>query len=156
MMTLISRWFEPTVPDHDYGHAHYLVLALLLVAGTWLRFWGLGNVGLHGDEETMAMPAMAILHSGHPVLPSGMIYPRAPLQLYLMAGSVWIFGESEWAFRFPSAVFGSIAGLACFFMGRRFLSPALNLAFVATMTFLPGLIEFSQTARMYVFLITCL
>jgi hypothetical protein len=131
------------------------VLVLLLIVGAWLRFWGLGNVGLHGDEETMAMPAMAILEVGQPVLPSGMIYARAPLHTYMMAGSAWLFGESEWALRFPSAVVGSLMGLAAFFMGRRFLPPAFNLAFVATIAMLPAMIEISQTARMYVFFVTC-
>jgi hypothetical protein len=32
MMTLLSRWFEPTAPAQDYGRAHYVILLLLLVA----------------------------------------------------------------------------------------------------------------------------
>jgi 4-amino-4-deoxy-L-arabinose transferase-like glycosyltransferase len=156
MMTWISRWFSQATASKDYRSSDYLVLWLILAAGVVLRFWGLGNIGLHGDEETMAMPAMAILDTGHPHLPSGMYYARALLNIYLMSGSVWLFGESEWAFRLPSVIVGSFAGLAAFFMGRRFLSPQLNLAFVATITLLPGMIEVSQTARMYVFLVTCL
>lgn len=156
MLALISRWFEPVQPSQDYRRSDYIVLWLILAVGVFLRFWGLGNVGLHGDEETMAMPAMAILETGHPYLPGGMYYSRALVNIYLMSGSVWIFGESEWALRLPSAIVGSLTGLAAFFMGRRFLSPQFNLAFVATITLLPGMIEVSQTARMYVFLVTCL
>lgn len=156
MMTLIDRWFGRVSESQEYQSSDYFVLWCVLAAGVFFRFWGLGNVGLHGDEETMAMPAMAILEQGQPLLPSGMYYARAQLNLYLMSGSVWLFGESEWSFRLPSAIVGSLAGLAAFFMGRRFLSPQFNLAFVATMSFLPGLIEVSQTARMYVFLVTCL
>ena len=78
----------PTYRDSitfDYSGFDYLLLACILVLGTILRFWGLGNVGLHGDEETMAMPALQILESGSPLLPSGMLYPRAVSQLYLIA-----------------------------------------------------------------------
>ena len=156
MMTLIAHWFAQTTASQDYQRSDYVVLCLILAVGIFLRFWGLGNVGLHGDEETMAMPAMAILETGHPYLPSGMYYPRALLNIYLMSGSVWIFGESEWAFRLPSAIVGSLTGLAAFFMGRRFLSPQFNIAFVATITLLPGMIVISQTARMYVFFVTCM
>lgn len=156
MIELVVKWFEPVSTSREYSREQYLFLLVLLTVGAVLRFWGLGNVGLHGDEETMAMPAMAILESGRAVLPSGMFYPRALVQIYLMSGAVWLFGESEWAFRLPSAILGSFTGLAAFFMGRRFLSPNFNLAFAATVTFLPSMIEISQTARMYVFFVTCI
>lgn len=155
MFALLNRWFEPADAPQNLYRSDYLALGGILVIGAILRFWGLENVGLHGDEETMAMPAMSILDNGQPLLPSGMYYARALLQIYLMSGSVWLFGESEWALRLPSAIIGSLTGLAAFFMGRRFLSPQFNLVFVATITLLPSMIEISQTARMYVFFVTC-
>ena len=154
MLGFLGRFLVPVSVDQHYSKNQYAFLAVILAIGTWLRFWGLDNVGLHGDEETMAMPTMAILDGGLPYLPSGMFYSRALAQLYLMAASVSVFGESEWAFRFPSVVVGSLTGLAAFFMGRRFLSPRYNLAFVAVITFLPSMIEASQTARMYIFWLT--
>ena len=153
MLDNLSRWFQSTPLSQEYTAADRWILFLILALGVFVRFWGLGNVGLHGDEETMAMPTMAILDSGQPYLPSGMYYSRALAQLYLMAGSVSLFGETEWAFRVPSAIVGSLAGLVAFFMGKRFLVPHVNLAFVGTITFLPSMIEISQTARMYVFLV---
>ena len=156
LMTLMERWFVPGSPSADYRAADYVLLFLILATGVFLRFWGLGNVGLHGDEETMAMPAMAILETGDPYLPSGMYYARALLNIYMMSASAFIFGESAWAFRLPSAIVGSLTGVAAFFMGRRFLAPQFNLAFVATMTLLPSMIVVSQTARMYVFFVTCI
>lgn len=156
MLSLIPRWFEDVAPSQDYRRSDYLFLLSILAIGAFFRFWGLDNVGLHGDEETMAMPAMAILESGQPILPSGMYYARALINVYLMSGSALIFGESEWAFRLPSAVVGSLTGLAAFFMGRRFLAPQVNLAFVAAITLLPSMIAVSQTARMYVFFVTCM
>jgi hypothetical protein len=152
---LVTRWFHEIPASDEYRRRDFVNLLLILGVGVVIRFWGLDNVGLHGDEETMAMPAMAILENGQPILPSGMYYARALMQIYLMSGSVWFFGESEWALRLPSAIVGSFTGLAAFFMGRRFLAPHVNLAFVATIVLLPSMIEVSQTARMYVFFVTC-
>jgi hypothetical protein len=132
------------------------VVVALVAVGAILRFWGLGSWGLEGDEKTMALPTMHLVHFGSPLMPSGMFYGRAIGQLYLMAGSVRAFGESEWALRFPSVVCGiALIGIA-YFVGRRFLAPAWNLAFVASTAFLPALIADSQEARMYIFLVTCL
>ena len=142
--------------DFNYSPKSYLILAVIVLMGIILRFWGLGNVGLHGDEETMAMPALSILESGTPHLPSGMLYVRGIGQLYLMAFSVWLFGVSEWALRFPSAVVGSMGVLIAFFLGKRFLNPHFNLLFVLTIALYPLLITFSQTARMYIFIVTFL
>jgi len=82
------------------------LLACIVLAGAIVRFWGLGSVGLHGDEKTMALPVMSLINEGRPIMPSGMFYPRAVVQLYLMAASVMAFGQSEWAMRLPSALCG--------------------------------------------------
>jgi 4-amino-4-deoxy-L-arabinose transferase-like glycosyltransferase len=143
MLTLVSSWFDDTKIQPSTSLPHHAVLLSILAIGAMLRFWGLGNVGLHGDEETMAMAAMALLNEGTTRLPSGMLYVRAPLHTWLMAAAIWLFGESEWSFQLPSALVGSFTGLAAYFMGRRFLGPIFNLAFVATRTFMPAMIEIS-------------
>ena len=104
----------------------------------------------------MALAARGVVSGGTPVLPSDLVYWRAPLLTYLLAGSTILFGDTEWALRFPSAICGSVCGLLAFFLGRRFLNPAMNMAFVGSVTFLPAMIEISQTARMYVFLVASL
>jgi hypothetical protein len=142
--------FEPPRPWEA------LVVAALVVIGAILRFWGLGSWGLEGDEKTMALPTMHLVRFGSPLMPSGMFYGRAIGQLYLMAASVREFGPTEWAFRFPSVICGiALIGIA-YFVGRRFVAPAWNMAFVASTALLPALIAYSQEARMYIFLVTCL
>jgi len=153
IMRALSDLFRLTAPMERDQLAHRAMVLVILSVGTWVRFWGLDNVGLHGDEETMAMAVMGILHEGAPLLPSGMFYPRGMTQLYLMAGSVQLFGESEWAFRFPSAVCGVLVIWLSWLAGRRFLRPYWNLAFAASVALLPAMIDYSQTARMYIFLI---
>lgn len=154
MLRTFSQLFEVTRPDARDRIGHLWWLAAFVLAGAVLRFWGLGAVGLHGDEETMAMAVSHILIDGRSTLPSGMLYPRGVTQLYLMALSTSIFGESEWALRLPSAICGVALIVLAYVLGRRFLRPNWNLAFAATAAFLPTLILYSQTARMYIFMIT--
>ena len=131
------------------------LLACVVLAGAVVRFWGLGSVGLHGDEKTMALPVMSLVNHGLPLMPSGMFYPRAVGQLYLMAVAVMAFGQSEWALRLPSALCGVLLIVLTWKVGARFLTPRWNLALAAAVAFLPSFIEDAQTARMYVFLVTC-
>lgn len=102
------------------------------------------------------MPVMHIIRQGTPELPSGMFYARAIAQLYLMAGSVHLFGPTEWSLRLPSVLCGLALIPLAFVYGRRFLRPAWNLGFCAVTAFLPAFIADSQEARMYVFLLASL
>ncbi len=145
--------FEVTEPQERERMLHRLLLVAVLGIGTFVRFWHLGGPGLHGDEETMAMATMHILQDGRPILPSGMFYPRGLTELYLMALSVLAFGESEWALRLPSALCGVLVIALTYLAGRRFLRPQWNLALAATMALLPEAIGYSQTARMYIFML---
>ena len=147
----LASWIEITQPTEREGVAHWAWLAAIFSVAVFIRFWGLDAVGLHGDEETMAMAVSHVLIDGTPQLPSGMFYPRGLSQQILMVGSVELFGMSEWALRFPSAVFGILMVPICFFVGRRFLTPTWNVAFVAAVAFLPEFVIYSQTARMYIF-----
>jgi Dolichyl-phosphate-mannose-protein mannosyltransferase len=152
----LGSLFEATRPEERDRLAHRIGLFVLIACGAVLRFWGLGDVGLHGDEETMAMATMGIVEQGAPILPSGMFYPRGLTELYLMALSVGLFGESEWAFRLPSALCGvALIGLM-YLAGRRFLRPEWNLALAATVAFLPDIVIYSQTARMYIFVLAAI
>jgi 4-amino-4-deoxy-L-arabinose transferase-like glycosyltransferase len=146
--------FAITGPQAAADRRTAWLFVLILAAGTVVRFWGLGSVGLHGDEKTMALPVMHLVEHGSALMPSGMFYPRAVGQLYLMAGSVMMFGQSEWALRLPSALCGVLLIALAWLGGRRFLTPVWNLAFAAAIAFLPDFIDEAQTARMYVFLAT--
>ena len=151
----VSSLFEDTRPRARADGLTIVLFFLILTVGVLVRFWGLGNVGLHGDEKTMALPAMHLLQYGTPEMPSGFTYPRAMAQLYLMAGSALAFGgPGEWTFRLPSAICGVLLILLTWIAGRRFLEPRWNLALTAAVALFPAFIEDAQTARMYVFLVT--
>ncbi len=134
----------------------WMLLVLIVAAGAGLRFWGLGNIGLHGDEDVMALATRGILETGVPVIPGGMLYPRALPQLYLMALSVSAFGDSEWALTLPSALAGTLMILVGYLLARRFLTVRWSLFFAALIALLPSMIVLSQTARMYVFYVAAI
>jgi hypothetical protein len=146
--------FEITDPRARANADTLLALGMLVVLGAFVRFFGLANVGLHGDEKTMALPALHLLRYGSAEMPSGFLYPRALAQLYLMAGSMRLFGVSAWALRLPSAVCGVLLIPIAWLAGRRFLGRTWNLALAAAVALLPAFIQDAQTARMYVFLVT--
>jgi 4-amino-4-deoxy-L-arabinose transferase-like glycosyltransferase len=149
----LASLFEDTCPRVRADRRTLAVLAVILIVGTFVRFWGLGNVGLHGDEKTMALPVVHLLRYGTPEMPTGFLYPRAIAQLYFMAGSVLAFGRSAWALRLPSAICGVLLIGLAWLAGRRFLEPRWNLAMTAAVALLPAFIQDAQTARMYVFLV---
>jgi hypothetical protein len=128
------------------------LLALVLIAAI-IRFWGVGSYGLQKpDEDTTALPAVHILVDGTPRFPSGMFYARAIGQSYMIAASVLAFGQTEFALRLPSVLVGILLVGLAYFVGRRFLLPVWNMAFVGVVALLPGFIADSQFTRMYAFL----
>ena len=153
----VAAQFDGTaVPSRPVAHQRLLLVVLLAVAAA-LRFWDLGTYGLHlPDEATTALPALHVLQDGSPRFPGGMLYTRAWPQSYLIAASVAVFGQSEWAMRLPSAICGVLLVWLVWVFGRRFLDVGWNLALTATAALLPGLVEDAQVARMYVFMMACL
>lgn len=151
-MRSLAALFTVARPVGDERAIHRLLLAAALGLGTLIRFWGLGSFGLQGDEETMAMAALHIVQDGRPILPSGMFYPRGLTELYMMAASVRMFGQSEWALRLPSVLCGIALIFAAHRAGRRFLRPDWNVALAMIVALLPTLFDYSQTARMYIFM----
>ena len=141
-------------PDDQATAISWLLLALVVIVGAALRLWGLGNIGLHGDEEVMGLATRGILETGSPILPSGMFYPRALPQLYLMAMSTHVFGDTEWGLRLPSALIGTLAIFVAYCLGRRFLTVQWSIMFALVIALLPSMITLSQTARMYSFYVT--
>jgi 4-amino-4-deoxy-L-arabinose transferase-like glycosyltransferase len=83
-----------------------LIVALAFV----LMMWGLGSIGLTDrDEGRNAEAGREMFETREWISPTFNYEPRLikPAMLYwLMSASYWIFGENEFAARFPSALFG--------------------------------------------------
>lgn len=124
----------------------WLVLILLSVVALILRLWNL-NSDLWVDEVFTLLDFVR--------LPVGQILTSFPNQnqhmffSLLSHASMSIFGESAWAMRLPSVLFGVASIWALFFLGRRLFGTRESLLACVLMTVSYHHIWFSQNARGY-------
>jgi len=99
---------------------------IVLLAGI-LRFWNLTGVppALNSDEVAIGYNAYSILKTGRDEY--GTRYPltfrsfddyKMPVDVYMIAGSMSVFGYSDFAVRFPSAFLGTLTVLFTYFLVR--------------------------------------
>lgn len=126
------------------------LLSLFFLAGGFLRFSHLGALPIDGDNSFHALAAKAILETGRPEMPSGLLYPRAIPLLYLEALSAKIFGFSEWSLALPNATIGTINILLVYRLARNLLEDKL-IALTAALLFAfsPLAITIAKMPRMY-------
>jgi hypothetical protein len=72
-----------------------------------------------------------------------------PLYFYFMHYWLKLFGISEWVMRLPSVVFGALAVVLIFLLGRELFNPFVGLVGSLLIGFMPEQIHYSQQARMY-------
>jgi len=105
-----------------------VILLLILFIGTFLRFVQLDSnpPALYQDESAIGFNAYSILETGKDE--HGEDYPlyfqsfgdyKLPVYIYLTSISIKLFGLNEFAVRFPSALFGSLAILIVFLFVRK-------------------------------------
>jgi 4-amino-4-deoxy-L-arabinose transferase-like glycosyltransferase len=111
------REWPPRSPLHSRA---FLVLLAIMLLGAVLRFSGLGFQSLWSDElaswdistrETMSQVIGGVQSDDHP-----------PLYYLILRFAQWIFGDSEWALRLPSAVAGWLCIPAIYLLGKRLYS----------------------------------
>lgn len=119
-----------------------LWLLLIVSLGFILRIFFLGRIpaGFTPDEAAQGYSAYSLLKTGRDEW--GISWPltsfrafadyRAPLQTYLIIPSIALFGLNEFAVRLPSAIFGTLAVLAIYFLTNKLFDnntpkPPLNL-----------------------------
>ncbi len=119
----------------------YIALLAIVILAAFLRFWNLGAFppGLQHDEAYNGLDALALLnrevfpifhegwelyanevHSDAPIFETTVPlffegnYGREPLNVYLTAVSINLFGATPFAVRLPAALFGIIAVIAVY------------------------------------------
>jgi len=136
--------------ESDLGRSGTAFLfCLLIMAAIWTRFSGLGERQLAQDEYYFIKSIQNILRFGVPQFPDGGYYVRGILLQYLTTAWVFLFGESNFAYRFFPALFGVGTVAMAYFLGRQFLSRSWSIILAAMVTFSSWEIEFSRLARMY-------
>ncbi len=128
---------------------HWIVLALALLFGAYLRFAGLGTSSFWVDELDFVHAAQSQAATGAPLLPSGYAYPRAPLLRYALVLSYKFLGVSEFSSRLPSAVFGLCIIPLVYIIGRRWFDAGTGLIAAILVSFAPFELGWSRACRMY-------
>lgn len=105
----------------------WLFLVFLILLAGFLRFYKLGEIpnGLYQDETAIGYNAYSILETGKdehgistPVYFKSFGDYKLPVYIYLTTISVKLFGLTEWAVRFPSALFGTLSVLVMYLFIR--------------------------------------
>lgn len=108
----------------------YIMLALIVIIGTFLRFYELGvnPPSLTWDEASLGYNAYSILKTGSDEY--GTFLPlsirsfddyKPPMYVYLTIPSVAVFGLNEFAVRFTSAAVGVLTVIAMYFLVKELL-----------------------------------
>ena len=145
----------------------FYLLALVILLGTYLRFYNLGGESFWLDEGTTTLTikkhtALEIIQNVKEkgqILPTYYSYGKyrydedLPAYYVILSGWVRIFGMSEFAFRSFSAILSTLALLAVFCLARYLFDEkvALLSTFLAAINL--TLLWYSQEARQYSYLL---
>lgn len=134
----------------------WIILGVITIFASVLRFWQLGAVppSLDWDEASIGWNAYSLLKTGSdeygnrfPVAIRSFGDYKPPLYVYATIPSLAVFGLSEFAIRFPSALAGTLTVLMTFFLVRE-LTKNLLLAYWVTglLAVSPWHLQFSRVA----------
>jgi len=137
------------------------LFAVILLGGI-LRFYNVSNnpPGLYLDEVSIGLNAYDVLKTGkdqygysYPLVFKSLGDYKMPIYIYLVSLSMLVFGKTEFAVRFPSALAGTLTVLIVFFLFKELLendkktkSVANILALIgaAILAILPWHLQFSR------------
>jgi 4-amino-4-deoxy-L-arabinose transferase-like glycosyltransferase len=128
------------------------LLAVLILAGGFLRVWNLSVPSLWVDEANTVYSAESMEKTGQDLFPSGRINGRAQLHTALVALVFRFLGVSEMTARLPSVFFGLLSVIMVYFLGKRVFNNKVGLWTAFFVTFSHFEIGWSRTARMYTLL----
>ena len=138
----------------------FIALTLITLVAIWLRFWQLGKVPAspNWDEAALAYNAYSILQTGKdeygetlPLILRSVDDYKPGLYAYLASPSVAVFGLNTMAVRLPSAILGTLAILAVFFLVKELFAknkhgPHLALLSSFLLAISPWHLQFSRAA----------
>ncbi|MDP3772582.1 MAG: glycosyltransferase family 39 protein [bacterium] len=108
------------------GKKSTVALLLILALGIFLRFFQFTALppGLYPDEAMNGSNALEAIHTDTYKL----FYPenngREGLFINIQALSIWLFGNTSWALRFVSAIFGILTILGVYLVAKELFMPS--------------------------------
>jgi 4-amino-4-deoxy-L-arabinose transferase-like glycosyltransferase len=141
-------------------HFDRTALAVLGVLCYVLFFYGLGGIGLIGpDEPRYASIARDMLLTGRYITPrlyGSPWFEKPPLMYWLAAAGYRVFGNTEAAARFPSALAATVCVFFIYWCGRKLWSPQTGLLAALVAATSIGSFAFARAASMDMLLSACL
>ncbi|MCZ7567186.1 MAG: glycosyltransferase family 39 protein [Ardenticatenaceae bacterium] len=122
---------------------------VLVLLGLALRLVYSLRSSLYVDEFTTIWAARQALAHGLPWLPSGVLYTRGLLSVWLQATFVPLLGDGEWAARVPSLLVSTVTLPLFYQLGRRLFGPVAAIVATATLALFPDAIVWGGRARFY-------
>jgi len=140
------------------GPAYYVYLCLIIVLAVFLRYVNLGDFGLRLDEMYQFRTGIGWLRTGD-FLQWDFVndrptthYHRAWISTWVIAQAMNLFGETMYAARLPSVLFGSLLFLPFYGILRRLRFPRWQkLLCLLLLAISPFAISISRWVRMYSF-----
>ncbi len=133
----------------DPGLWAAVVLALVALAGTWLRLTGLGAWPFATDEYYLHRAVEFVAESGAPAFPCGGYYARALLIQYLSAPFVLAGLQDELVLRLFSVVASLVAAAGVYRLGYRLAGRVAAIASTLVVLLSTWTIEIARFGRMY-------
>lgn len=134
------------------------IILIVVIAGV-LRFWHLTTVppALNSDEIAIGYNAYSILTTGKdeyntrlPLTFRSFDDYKMPVYVYMVAGSMKLFGYGDFAVRFPSALFGTLTVLFTYFLVQELLkkkddAQEISLVSAVLLSISPWSLQFSRS-----------
>ena len=131
------------------GRIPFLLIALILAGGSYLRFSNLGLNTLASDEMNHYFVGHSLQQTGEPLLPSGTRYTRGLEYSAMVAAALPRFGQMEVAVRFPSAVIGSFCLVLFAVMAWRLAGHWTSVIGTLLLAIYPEGLRLSRFGRFY-------
>ncbi len=134
-----------------YNRLEAVLLLAVLGVATLLRFIGIADHSLSGDEiTTIDFAALSLAEIANEIR---IWENHPPLYYWIMHFVVDLFGVSEYSIRIPSTIFGIAAVYYTFVLARMLFGTASALVVAALLAVSPFAVTYSQDGRMYTLLL---
>jgi len=136
---------------------HIILLVLLIIIGTFLRFYHLDYNSLWFDEAFTLFTANHTLSGIWDIISNNSIEITSvtlngefnPPLFYYIEHFMLVFGQSEFVLRFIPALLGILTIPVFYYIGKEFADEDVGIVMAALLTFSPFHIYYSQEARAY-------
>lgn len=127
----------------------FTILIITIIYATLVRFINLDRLAYWGDDGMTYIGTISTYEHGYPILPSGNIMYHNIASYYLRIIPIYLFGDNEFSFRLPSALFGVLLIPLIFLLIKELTNKHIATITSVLVAINAWQIEFSREARYY-------